>query len=438
MKKKEINDKNHKHDHVSIINLPIVKQLLHYKIMREPIQATRKELIACQFSSWYTKFRNLNHDTSKLRNFDHAILDAHDSYKYNNITIRSIIISPLPQDFIQFLKNDGVVLPFGAQQVSSFLPHTENTCNDWSSSSSEEQNSDHSQSSSSIIQHRYSFPQLNQQIQDALDKLGPCIPKLNWSAPKDVTWMNVATLKCETVGDVYLLLKSSDFCMFDLEHALDDIQLDDDHNNDHNDTNVDESCEIEYELVLRKWSHLHKSMEFRCFVSNHELIAISQRNHSEHYPHLKKEHMTIRCLLMDFFHEYIDGNFADGSVPNYVFDVYVDKNERVWLIDFNLWSTRTDALLFTWDELLTLSSPESDLKSIGQNQMNDDLIIDATNYRPEIRVVMSEKEVHYDPLASYRAPIDTVDLASSIDGSKAFQDFMAMCSKPSDLHNHDS
>lgn len=407
--------------------------------MQQPIHATRKELKACQFSSWYPKFRNLNQADStscKLRSSQ----DSDHLYRYNNITIRSIIISPLPQEFIDFLKSDGVILPEGAEQVSSFLPNAESyTCDDWSTSSSLE-GQDHS-----TIRQPYSFPQLNQQIQDALDKLGPCLPKLNWSAPKDVTWMNVSTLKCETVGDVYLLLKSSDFCMFDLEHAWDNIRMENDHDENHLDDS-NENRKMEYELVLRKWSHLHKSMEFRCFVSDHELIAISQRNHSEHYPHLTKEYMTIRYLLTDFFHEYIDGNFADGFIPNYVFDVYVDKNERVWLIDFNVWSTQTDALLFSWEELLMLSS--SEVQSIGQNcidhesttgDSNEDIIIDsdASNHRPKIRVVMSEKEVHYDPLSSYRAPIDTVDLASSLDGSKAFQDFMAMCTKPSELVDQD-
>lgn len=379
-----------------------------------PKNATINELKACQFSSWYPKFRNLNKNPDSLTTEQHM-------YALNNITIRSIIISPLPPEFIQFLKSDGVILPQGAEVVSSFLPSQ--IKDDWSSDSDD--NEERLQNNE--LGSKYHFPELNEQIQNALDTLGPCIPKLNWSAPRDVTWMNVATLKCETVGDVYLLLKSSDFCLFDLEHALDDI--------DGPDSYIQEP--LKYELVLRKWSNLHKSMEFRCFVSNHEVIAISQRNHSEHYPHLKKEYMKIRSLLIDFYDEYIHRNFAEGTIQNYVFDVYVDKNERVWLIDFNLWSTRTDALLFTWEELIQLQPDEyKEIFEHNINEVNTSDIIEMTNAKPEIRVVMSEKEVHYDPLANYRAPIDTVDLASE-NGSKAFQEFMAMCTKPSEIEKED-
>jgi len=50
-------------------------------------------------------------------------------------------------------------------------------------------------------------------------------------------------------------------------------------------------------------------------------------------------------------------------------------------------------------------------------------------------VVMNENAVHFDPLASYRAPIDAVDLASDQAGSQTFQEFMDMCARPSELHS---
>ena len=376
--------------------------------------ATFEQLKACQFSSWYPKFRSLNNSSNPS-----AI-----KYPKNNVTIRSIIISPLPETFMEYLKSDGVILPKGAQEVSSLLTTKDDS--GWSSDEDEDGTDENHTSNSSEEAH---FPELNQQIQSAIDKLGPCMPKLNWSAPKDVTWLNGSTLKCCTIGDVYLLLKSSDFCMFDLEHALDDIDI----NTSRND--MSQNVALEYELILRKWSTLHSSMEFRCFVTHHELVGICQRNHTQHYPHLKREYMEIRANIADFFDIYIRENFADALVSTYVFDVYVDKDERVWLIDFNLWNERTDALMFTWEELVAFADENKvdETNDKSEIELNGQEVINIDNVGPEMRVVMNGFEVHYDPLASYRAPIDAVDLASDQAGSQTFKDFMNMCSKPSEL-----
>lgn len=416
--------------------------------------ATLEQLKACQFSSWYPQFRRLN---KTINNHNETIAhdNHHQDYKHNshkdnsvvvqeprprlrnNVTIRSIIISPLPEEFIHYLKSDGIILPRGAEKVSSFLPtevedqeddqddefhdhccHHEDEESLSRRQTDEVEGEEDSDNDAAVLRHGFYFPQLNQQIQSALDTLGPCLPKLNWSAPRDVSWLNESTLKCSTVGDVYLLLKSSDFCMFDLEHALDDIEL----QQQKNSSPIEKV--IEYELVLRKWSNLHASMEFRCFVTHHCLLGICQRNHAEYYPHLPKECGKIKGLILDFFKVYIQHNFANGRISDYVFDVYVDKNDCVWLIDFNLWSTRTDALMFTWEELLEMATTRMDE---GGNVHDEET---------EMRVVMNEYDIRFDPLASYRAPIDTVALARKDpgeDGLQSFEDFMAMCARPSDL-----
>lgn len=99
---------------------------------------------------------------------------------------------------------------------------------------------------------------------------------------------------------------------------------------------------------------------------------------------------------------------------NYVFDVYIDKKERIWLLDFNVWGSQTDSLLFEWEELMSLAEEETSF--------------------PEIRVVETELEIHHDPLASYRAPIDVIELAA-VAGSDArkFEEFKAMCERPSNI-----
>lgn len=139
--------------------------------------------------------------------------------------------------------------------------------------------------------------------------------------------------------------------------------------------------------------------------------------------------MQLRQNVIDCFENIIQESFANGLVRNYVFDCYIDKDHRVWIIDFNVWGTRTDSLLFTWEELEKMRNGIMD--SVDES-VND--IIDTTK-NPEIRIVDWKNEVHHDPLASYRAPIDTVDLASDSQGANSFAEFMSKCEKPFDIGN---
>ena len=271
------------------------------------LRPTVSEVEACQFSSWYTTFRNM--DTSTIQN------NITNKRTRKNVTIESIIIRPLPSNFIEYLLSDGVCLPECATKVSSCMNDADdNIGNDdrWDSSSNEGGEDDDSNDQQL---KKYSFPTLTDQIQSAITTLGGssgCMPKLNWSSPKDASWMNCGSLKCTKVGDVYLLLKSSDFIGFDLEKAWDDCLVEEEEDDTVNDdgtmstskvdngvgnltinepsshpvrsgstTTIDDSSTsnnktkqprgFQYELVLRKWCNLHPSMEYRCFVYEHEL-----------------------------------------------------------------------------------------------------------------------------------------------------------------------
>ena len=371
-------------------------------------RATKEEILACQLSSWYDDFRNLSDAANK------------------NCTIKSVIV-PLPPAFIEFLLSDGVRLPDGATKLSSYAPAHEE--DGWSSDEDEGEGSNNNDEEDSIEGKRYSFPELNEQIVEAITSLGGAVfPKLNWSSPKDATWVNNGTMKCETPGDVYLLLKSSDFVGHDIQHTFDETAAPADDDGD---------ASFQYELALRKWSNLHASQEFRCFVSNHELVAISQRNHTAFFPHLPRDSMSTRSRICDFFVDSVQRRFASGSIAKYVFDCYVDKNGRVWLLDFNPWSIRTDSLLFTWENIQKMAADVATEdggggeREVGEEEKTED-VISCENLRPCMKVVETELEVHHDPIASFRAPIDTVDLMSE-EGANSFQNFMAMCERPSEM-----
>lgn len=158
-------------------------------------------------------------------------------------------------------------------------------------------------------------------------------------------------MECRAPNDIYLLFKSSDFVIHDLEHVYDDTV---EHPTDQEEDVPNTIAEIPYHLVLRKYVLLNPSVEFRCFVRRRKLIGICQRD-LNHFDFLFDMQDDLRDLIQDFFDEKLKNTFSDDS---FAFDVYIPPpHHRVWLIDINPWAQRTDPLLFSWLELLTLPEP---------------------------------------------------------------------------------
>lgn len=442
---------------------------------------TDREVIACQFSSWYSTFSNLSSSTSFGSGSPGAEApqpQPHSSYPRKNVTIKSIIIGEdeVPQlEFRKFLLSDGVKLPTCSTKLSSCATMNvvkriedlddddDDDDNKWTETPLNPKNRDDDvhetegdDDENDDEEKEFEFPHLTQHIKDAIKALGGAVmPKLNWSSPKDATWINEGTMKCQTPGDVYLLLKSSDFCLHDVlgqSFHKNCPGKDEKEQDDHDDTSTTiklstihpESLLPQLQIVLRKWRpNLHPSMEFRCFVRNDELIAISQRHHSQHYPHLMNDWTHIRDVIDEFYEEVIWKKFGVGTttstnneddnssnenndanasqtthVSNFVFDVYVDQKDRVWIIDFNPWSSTTDSLLYDWTELLTMDLCDA---------------ADDDEGLPRMKIVQTARQVRQDPLSSYRAPIDAVELASMTHGdSKEFEKFMKRCQQQTD------
>jgi hypothetical protein len=103
-------------------------------------------------------------------------------------------------------------------------------------------------------------------------------------------------------------------------------------------------------LALRKWTTIPTISEFRCFVLRENLVAISQRDHTNYYPELAEMVGAIEIDILDFFEENIKGKFAGG--PDYTFDVFRPQQHTVKLVDFNPFHPTTDALLFDWRDIV--------------------------------------------------------------------------------------
>ncbi|TRY82961.1 hypothetical protein DNTS_009628 [Danionella cerebrum] len=304
----------------------------------------KEQIVNCQFSVWYPLFKKH--------------------------TIKSLIL-PIPQNVIDYLLDDGTLVVSGSNNSNS---QTQGNNED-----SEEEDVQWTDDETTTVTAP-EFPEFNIKVQEAINCLGGCVfPKLNWSAPRDANWIALnSSLQCQSLSDIFLLFKSSDFITHDLTQPF--LHCSDD--------SPDPS--LNYELVLRKWSELIPGGEFRCFVKENKLIAICQRDYTQHYQHISKQE-TI------------------------VLDVYRDSSGRVWLIDFNPFGEVTDSLLFTWEELKSG-------RNLTTNQMQEDTI---QQDGPAFRYTTSEVTVQPSPCLSYRIPRDFLDLTTGQDAYKLI-DFLKL------------
>ncbi|MBE7181950.1 MAG: hypothetical protein INR71_12225 [Terriglobus roseus] len=350
----------------------------------------------------------------------------HINTRYRTITPKARLI-PLSEPFLDYLRADGILLPpddDGQNQPqwsdtdSGVFSGAEDGVSD-----SDDEGEDPSQE----------WRDVHQAIKGTIAELGgKVVPKLNWSAPKDATWINgTNTMECQTPNDIYLLLKSSDFVTHDLEHAFDGcVDADDDE--------ADAATDIPYHLVLRKHVLMHNSLEFRCFVRARRLIAISQRD-LNHYDFLFKDNMKqrLRAAVQSFFDLRLRDTFPD---ENFAFDVYVPPpHNRVWLVDVNPWAPRTDPLLFSWLELLRNSEEQFNVHAEGDDNdagaentgpadaddSDDDSADEELDFTPEFRIVSRSDPEAYGftspQYSAHKMPRDVVDASQA--GGGVLRDF---------------
>ncbi|XP_077399877.1 translation initiation factor eIF2 assembly protein isoform X2 [Vanacampus margaritifer] len=333
----------------------------------------KKEQVAhCQFSVWYPIFKQH--------------------------TIKSLIL-PLPQNVTDYLLDDGTLVVSGSDHITQ-QTHINND-------SDAEEDIQWSDDETTTTVTAPEFPEFTAKVLEAVNSLGGRVfPKLNWSAPSDANWIALnSSLQCQSLSEIFLLFKSSDFITRDLTQPF----L---HCNDQDSPDP----VINYELILRKWSELIPGGEFRCFVKENKLIAISQRDYTQYYPHILKQEDPIVHAIHHFFSQHIQYNFLD---EDFVLDVYRDSQGRVWLIDLNPFGEVTDSLLFSWEELTSGGE-------IAQRQDG-----------PAFRYTTSEVTVQPSPCLSYRIPRDFVDLSAGEDAYKLI-DFLKLKSQQEDEEDEEA
>ncbi|KAF2965988.1 hypothetical protein GQX73_g7573 [Xylaria multiplex] len=360
---------------------------------------------------------------------DHILNCSYDSWfcRYRTSCIKSRII-PLSPEFVNYIREDGIIL---ADEDGAESDDDE----EWEGTPSTIRPPIHeveSDSGSEDIDEppklppNKRFPDLHQLIKDKIAELGGAVaPKLNWTAPKDATWISPHqnTIKCTSPNDVYLLLKSSNFITYDLEHAFDDCTP----------TTASTSKQTPFKpvLVLRSYFNPHTAMEFRCFVKHRNLVAISQRD-LNYFEFLQPLRADIVAKIYQLFNGRLRYTFPDG---NFVFDVYIPEGEdeplsRARLIDINAWAPHTDSLLFGWQELLDLEVPGPILGVVGDEGANDQAASteddetseeeEEEDFTPELRLIEKEDQAAFNytspQYSAHKLPKDVVDAGMSREG----------------------
>ncbi|KAJ9154850.1 hypothetical protein NKR23_g2221 [Pleurostoma richardsiae] len=390
---------------------------------------------------------------------DHILHCSYDYWfpKYRTSCIRSRVIS-LPPEFVEYIREDGIIL---ADDDGNSQDGDAEDDDDWEPTAAataprpaleeEEHDSDEEEAAPRLPPNKR-FPAVHQVIKDKIRELGGAVaPKLNWSSPKDATWisMHQNTLKCTTPNDIYLLLKSSSFVSHDLEHAFDGTTPAAPRSASSASQSTSEGAlGFQPVLVLRSFFSPHTALEFRCFVKHRNLVAITQRD-LNHYAFLQSLRPAIVARVKELFDTKLRFTFPEG---NFAFDVYMpeagvdeasdDDDDgasrlgRARLIDINPWAPRTDTLLFDWNELLELSVPQplfgvpgsGDQKGAeteGDEVTTTEDEADEDDYVPELRLVEKDDPSAYNfsspQYSAHKLPKEVVD--ASMGGQGGLKEF---------------
>mmetsp|Transcript_9499 Transcript_9499/g.10498 ORF Transcript_9499/g.10498 Transcript_9499/m.10498 type:complete len:378 (-) Transcript_9499:58-1191(-) len=104
-------------------------------------------------------------------------------------------------------------------------------------------------------------------------------------------------------------------------------------------------------IVLRAWDDVlveHPEREFRGFVCNNKLNALSQYDYLTCYESLvtKKDH--LQQVVKSAFEKHFKQALSNHE--NYVIDFYVDNNDNVYIIELNSFESWTGGCLFSWSK----------------------------------------------------------------------------------------
>jgi hypothetical protein len=109
-----------------------------------------------------------------------------------------------------------------------------------------------------------------------------------------------------------------------------------------------DKTELRISLVVRRWAQIAPEMEFRGYVSDGQLVALSHYYKFLFTPAILLKAERVFEAVCSFFEK----NIRSIPLQQFVCDFVVDRNTfAVQCIELNPWAPNTSSALFAWDEI---------------------------------------------------------------------------------------
>lgn len=113
---------------------------------------------------------------------------------------------------------------------------------------------------------------------------------------------------------------------------------------------VNQKDKYDENFVIRKFVDIDVDMEFRGFVYNYELVALSQYNYAIFSERLCAKKDDYKNMVKDYFDNTLKPKLTSSKFPaNSIIDFAIcDDGKKLWVIEVNPYLETTDGALFSW------------------------------------------------------------------------------------------
>jgi len=161
--------------------------------------------------------------------------------------------------------------------------------------------------------------------------------------------------------------------------------------------------EFEMYVVAREWAQIHPSLEFRGFVYDRKLNAISSYNRAVCWPGIPERKQEIEDRIKDYW-KWLEPKIPE-AMQNFVIDfAFLEDTNEITVVEFNDFAdfegAATNAELFSWKEDWEVLT--------GQKPLETRLVMEPLNSEQLENTLTKPFRIHlgWAPVDSWKAGVD--------------------------------